>query len=119
MGGVPGGRKRVGSGQVYYSAEVQDHHDEGHNLKAASATSEVTPLESNYAQIVRDDTAEPTTTVAENHSDVPQAATSNLFIRGSPRDHFPNCTRAVLNLFTGLELKQRPARSNLLKRSRY
>ncbi len=61
-----------------------------------NATSEVTSLESNYARIVRDDTAEqnaePPTTVAENHNDVPQ--TANLFIRGSPRDHFFNCTRA-------------------------
>jgi hypothetical protein len=64
----------------------------GDSDKAASATSEVTSLESNYARIVRDGTAEPTTTVAENHNDVPQAA--NLFIRGSPRDHFFNCTRA-------------------------
>ena len=39
--------------------------------KAASATSEVTSLESSYARIFRDDTAEPTTNVAEDHGDVP------------------------------------------------
>jgi hypothetical protein len=57
----------------------------------------VTSLESSYAKIIRDDTAEPTTNVAKNHNDVLQAA--NLFIRGSPRDpgHFFNrrdCARA-------------------------
>jgi hypothetical protein len=47
-----------------------------------------------YARIFRDDTAEPTTNVAEDHgsdSDVLQAANFNLYIRGSPRDHFFNC----------------------------
>ncbi len=39
----------------------------------------VTSLESSYARRIRDDTAEPTTNVAENHNDVLQAA--NLFIR--------------------------------------
>jgi hypothetical protein len=56
----------------------------------------VTSLESSYARIIPDDTAEPTTNVAENHndvaSDVLQAA--YLFIRGSQRDHFFNCARA-------------------------
>ena len=64
-------------------------------MKAACATFEVTSLESSYARIIpsRDhDTAEPTTNVAENHNDVLQAA--NLFIRGSPRDHFFNCAIA-------------------------
>ena len=44
---------------------------------AAFATYEVTSLasESSYARIFRDDTAEPTTNVAEDHNDVPQAAT--------------------------------------------
>jgi hypothetical protein len=42
--------------------------------KAASATSEVTSLEYSYARIIRDDTAEPTTNVPKDHSDVPQAA---------------------------------------------
>ena len=36
--------------------------------------SNVTSLESSYARIFRDDTAEPTTNVAEDHNDVPQAA---------------------------------------------
>jgi hypothetical protein len=74
----------------------------GDSDKAAFATSEVTSLESNYARIVRDGTAEPTKTVAENHNDVPQAA--NLFIRGSPRlgDHFFNCAHKSRNLFTSL-----------------
>jgi hypothetical protein len=62
------------------------------------ATSEVMSLESSYARIIREDTAEPTPNlnVAENHNDVLQAATSNLLIRGSPRDrdHFFNCARA-------------------------
>ncbi len=42
--------------------------------------------------IIRDDTAEPTTNVAENHNDVPQAA--SLLIRGAPRGHSFNCARA-------------------------
>jgi hypothetical protein len=44
--------------------------------KAASATSEVTLLESSYARIFRDDAAEPTTYAAEDHwhNDVLQAA---------------------------------------------
>jgi hypothetical protein len=57
--------------------------------KAASATSEVTSLEStssSYARIIRDDKAEPTTNVAENHSDVLQAAGLFVTRRGSPRD---------------------------------
>jgi hypothetical protein len=58
------------------------------------ATYEVTSLESSYARIIRDDTAEQTTNVAENHNDVLQAANFKLFIRGSPRDHFFNCARA-------------------------
>jgi hypothetical protein len=53
---------------------------DGH--KAASATSEVTSLESSYARIIRDDTAEPTTKVAENHNDVLQAAYLFTGIRG-------------------------------------
>ena len=54
---------------------------ESHNLKAAFATSEleVTSLESNYARIIRDDTAEPTTNVAENHNDVLQAHSSGYY----------------------------------------
>jgi hypothetical protein len=53
-------------------------------------TSEVTSLASlsesslSYARIFRDDTAEPTTNVAEDHgsdSDVLQAANFNLYIR--------------------------------------
>jgi hypothetical protein len=39
-----------------------------------SPTSEVTSLESSNARIFRDDTAEATTNVAEDHNDVPQAA---------------------------------------------
>ena len=58
------------SGQVYYSAEVQDHE----GPKAEFTTSEVTSLESSYARIFRDDTAEPTTNVAEDHNDVLHAA---------------------------------------------
>jgi hypothetical protein len=62
-------------------------------MKAASASHlRVTSLEPSYARKIRDDTAEPTTNVAENHNDVLQ--TANLFIRGSPRDHFFNCARA-------------------------
>jgi hypothetical protein len=67
----PGGLGQVRSGQVYYSAEVQDHE----SRKAAYATSEVTSLEStsSYARIFRDDTGEPTTNVTEDHNDLPQA----------------------------------------------
>jgi hypothetical protein len=94
------------------SPRVQDH--ESH--KAASATSQVTSLESSYARIIRDDTAEPTTNAAENHSDVLQAA--NLFIRA--RDH----REAISSTAQEQEpfhkpLKQDRATSNLLKRSRY
>ena len=68
------------SGQVTGFASVtrpkslEDH--ESHKALAASATSEVTSLESSYARIFRDDTAlaEPTTSVVEDHGDVPQAA---------------------------------------------
>jgi hypothetical protein len=75
------------------------------------ATFEVTSLESSYARIIRVDTgtAEPTTNVAENHNDVLQ--TANLLIRGSPRDHFFNCARALQEPFHK-PLKQRRARSN-------
>jgi hypothetical protein len=71
-----------------------------HKLKAAFATSEVTSLESNYARIIpsREDTADPTTNVAENQSDVLQAA--DLFIRGSPRDHFFNCASLRAGTFS-------------------
>ncbi len=38
--------------------------------------------------------AEPTTNVAEDHSDVPQALAADLQGETSPRDHFFNCARA-------------------------
>ena len=63
------------------------------------ATSEVTSLESSYARIFRDDTAEPTTNVAEYHNDVLQAA--DLYVRGSP-DQVLLQLRKSRNLFTSL-----------------
>jgi hypothetical protein len=36
--------------------------------------------------------SQPLVNVAENHNDALQAA--NLYLRGSPRDHFLNCARA-------------------------
>ena len=62
------------------------------------SASEVTSLESSYARIIREDTAEPTTNVAENHNDVLQAA--NLFIRGPPRDRLFNCQFARAGAFS-------------------
>ncbi len=56
---------------------VRDH--ESHEAASATVTSEVTSLESSYARIFRDDTAEPTTNVAKDHSDVPQANDSYGF----------------------------------------
>ncbi len=88
----------LGSGQVYYPADAQDRDHESHRDKAASATSEVTSLEFSYARIIRDDTAEPATNVAENHNDVLQAA--NLYIRGVAER--PLLQLRKRNLFTGL-----------------
>ena len=67
---------QVGSGQVYHSSEVWDH--ESH--KVASPTSEVTSLESSFARIFQMTQQGQSQNVAENHSDVLQAA--NLHIRG-------------------------------------
>jgi hypothetical protein len=83
------------SGQVRFITRPKSRtmSSESRKPEAAFATSEVTSLESNYTRIVRDDAAEPTTNVAENHNDVLQAATLFIMIiRGSPRDHFFNCT---------------------------
>ncbi len=92
------GRRRgqVRSGQVRCPAEAQDH--ESH--RAASATSEATSLESNYARIIRDGTAEPlaTTNVAENHSNC--AASSQLVHKGITEGPLLQL-RKSRNLFTG------------------
>jgi hypothetical protein len=93
-GQVRSGQVRSGqvrSGQVR-SGQVRSGALLGRNPgpwshKAAYSASEVTSLESSsgYARIFRDDAAEPSANVPEDHSDVPHAADLQ---RGPPRDHF-------------------------------
>jgi hypothetical protein len=74
--------------------------DESH--RAASATSEVTSLQFNlrsnnsrWPRRRRVQQSQPqTTNVAENHNHDDVLQEANLFIRGSPRDHFFNCAIA-------------------------
>ena len=65
------------------------------------ATYEVTSLEFSYARIIRDDTAEPTTNVAENHNDVLQAAYLQVH-KGVTERPLLLLLRKSRNLFTSL-----------------
>jgi hypothetical protein len=90
---------------------VQDH--ESH--KAAFATFEVTPLESSYARIFRDDTAEPTTNVAEDHNDV-HARRKQLTCKGvTERPLALLQLRKSRNLFSSTARETAPCQIKLAK----